>query len=128
MVTATRAPILCEWCDQPLGRNGGLNIMYRDINAAEQAGMKRELQHLKDWESNTIEVKPLSAVDLAYFAPWRWEHISCGSDGGYFIDGDRIRDSAQAMAWTVHLMEKTWFQYTEWESAMRRAGLVGSTN
>jgi hypothetical protein len=128
MATATRQAVLCEWCKKPLRRNStdGLNITYGDINAAEQRGMEIERREVES-RNRPLKARPLSG-DPIEFPHWRWEHLSCTEGEGYFIAMNRIRDSSMAMAWTVHLMEKTWLRYTEWESAMRRGGLVGSTN
>lgn len=39
----------------------------------------------------------------------------------YDIELDRISSHKDALDWTLHLMEKNWFPYTNWEEVLRSA-------
>ena len=54
-------------------------------------------------------------------AKWQWGHQACiPDDGGYSINADRFDSLGKALDFTLHMMEKTWFQYTDWTALVRR--------
>jgi hypothetical protein len=88
------------------------------------------VQARRKWEEEHGPV--LSAAELADYpyademlgeVPWVWGHQSCpaGENGdGYHFEATRFKTSADALGWTFHLMEKSWFPGTDWPTLVRR--------
>lgn len=69
-------------------------------------------------------VRPLASVYHVEDVPWQVLHWRCVTDAewerGYPIEGTRIDTPEKALVWTLHLQEKVWFAYTDWEGALRK--------
>jgi hypothetical protein len=117
--------ILCDHCEEPLRRGKAcLVVYYKDILHVEAAMALRNASHPVNEDGLTV-VTGKGMGELPDDAPWYWEHDACSGEGdGYWIEVSRIRTSAKALGWTLHLMGKTWFQHTAWQAAMGRAKLV----
>lgn len=53
---------------------------------------------------------------------WNATHYNCAGEGqlsGYSIELDRLRTYRHLVAWTAHLMEKTWLPHTNWRHVLR---------
>jgi hypothetical protein len=75
---------------------------------------------------HTEEAKPMTAADLRSLSDDRgiWttmcaKHADVFPDDGYFFETDRINTHAAALDWTLHLLEKGWLQYTDWDGFLR---------
>jgi hypothetical protein len=56
-------------------------------------------------------------------APWLSYHGACDpldERGAYSIDVERVRSGWDALAWTEHLMSKTWLGVTDWRHVLGR--------
>ncbi len=69
-------------------------------------------------------VRPLASVPVVKTVSWRTFHFDCITDEewewGYPIEGTRINTLGKALAWTLHLQGKTWYEATDWENLVRK--------
>jgi hypothetical protein len=109
----------CDICGQPVTTidRGAVWVSYRAISEREE--------RLADWQRlHSGDV--VSAADLATHperVDWTWAHIDCPDPDGdniYWFEATRFGTTADALAWTVHLLEKTWLPSTDWETLVRR--------
>jgi hypothetical protein len=63
--------------------------------------------------------------DLASYpedAKWEILHEACDpdpEDDGYCITVERVRSTEHLLRWTIHLMEKSWLENTNWSDVVR---------
>ncbi len=116
---------VCDICEKAVSvQDGTIWIGYDAINKAEEARRKW------DSESSDIGVFSTQFGELPQPALWMWGHRGCTDQDGaneYWIDAERFAMPADALAWTLHLLEKTWFRATDWETLVRRLHDVPST-
>ncbi|MEX0783770.1 MAG: hypothetical protein WD557_14085 [Dehalococcoidia bacterium] len=110
----------------------GGQVTVRDAGIWVNVGKAEALvQARREWDQ--AHGPGVSAAELADYpyadgnplgeVPWVWGHLSCpAGDGGdgYHFEATRFETSADALAWTFHLMEKSWFPGTDWETLVRR--------
>ena len=96
-------------------KDAALFISFKDIQETQD--------RVTAWRAKHTE-PILSAGDIMTFPdrlPWKWAHYGCDdSTGVYQIEGDRFNSLQKAIAWTLHLMTKNWFEFTDWASTVRR--------
>jgi hypothetical protein len=58
---------------------------------------------------------------------WRPMCVTCADNiMSYVVDYDRLKTVRQALDWTLHLSEKTWYPQTDWPAVMYEMWDVGS--
>ena len=95
-----------------------MSILDRDISGCVQAHGTFEAEHPPGAATRLIDVPDL---DLR----WRWGHYACMPEGAaYWVSGDDLDTPEKALARTLHLKGKRWFNWTDWDAFMRRFGYV----
>lgn len=108
----------CDQCAKPIDDGTGyVAVSYSDIRKTEEA---REA-----WEKANPGPVYRGDVLMAYPEDARWHalHADCDpmpDSGDYWFAVERIRTIAQALDWTLHLMEKVWLPCTDWVAFLRR--------
>lgn len=129
--------VLCDRCRQPI-RSWRELVVWCDSTQALQAKRAYEAQ-VRQQERRETEalasggveawlqaavLRPLATVPRVEDVPWQVVHLDCITDAewqrGYPIEGTRINTVRKALAWTLHLMEKTWFEFTDWRRVMQK--------
>lgn len=109
----------CDCCAESIDDGTGyLCAEYTSLRASQD----QVLAHRADRQRDT-EFCPANLT----LAPWRAVHFECDPDlpdASYAIEIHRIRNSRQALWWTLHLSGKGWFESTDWYSAIKAAGLT----
>ncbi|MEW1976947.1 hypothetical protein AB0271_00835 [Kocuria palustris] len=121
--------LTCEHCARPVhaGR-GGVRLYDHERDAAEAA-------HEAHQAAQAAAVAILDPLDFALTvddllrppppARWRVEHDRCATTGkAYAIEAGRIATTADALRWTVHLMQKPWTVHTDWARFIDRLVLA----
>jgi len=107
----------CSVCDKPVADDDGYVTM-------DMAEIPRVEDERKVWgEANPEGVTAAKLDTYPKSAPWRVFHLDCDPEPdreAYSIDVGRIRSSWAAMAWTAHLMRKTWLAATDWDVLIER--------
>lgn len=113
---------LVVWCD-----SGKAQQSRREFEAWERKRTREGEDALANGDMDAwlkTVVYPLSKLPRVERAPWLVLHVDCITDEewewGYPIEGRRINTVRKALAWTLHLQEKVWFEYTDWDGAIRR--------
>lgn len=120
----------CDRCGQPIERWRDLVVWCDSAKAhdalrrweAENRKMEQQAEHTaKDWAGF---LRPLSSVPVLDTVQWNTFHYDCITDEewlwGYPIEGARINTLGKALAWTLHLQEKVWYEATDWQGLIRR--------
>jgi hypothetical protein len=110
--------LICHGCKFPVGDGDGwLRIMLSDIHVYRDAERAYRAVHPEG------EAMSLAGLLLAPEpVHWRAYHAHCETEpqeGAYQIGSERVRTWAQFAHWTAHLMEKNWFQLTDWDCLLR---------
>lgn len=132
-----RPNITCDRCGQPIGRWHDL-VVWCDTGKADEVARiwnedrkRREREAEAALKSGDMEAwcnaVTHTIADLAeppHPVSWQVMHFDCISDAewewGYPIEGARINTLGKALAWTLHLEGKTWYEATDWEGLIRR--------
>ena len=106
----------CDVCGKSVElKDGVLSVSLRSA---------REVQDKEEKWKRTHPGPILTVGDVIAFPPsvsWIWHHISCEvEDSSYEIEGDRLDTHEKALHWTLHLMDKNWFRFTDWHSVIER--------
>lgn len=111
----TMVPI-CDLCGQEVNLSEGiLSISFKEVRAVQEA---REAWHKEHSQLLTSSMDLLTFPDRAC---WVWHHCRCDpSSSSYEIDGSRFNTVGKALHWTLHLMGKTWFEFTNWRHTVGR--------
>jgi hypothetical protein len=96
------------------------------------AGADELLAARRQWDDEHLRGpgEPLKVVVMTEYATyppdktWRVAHFDCLPDGAtiysdYCIEVDQIRTPEQVVAWTAHLMTKTWLPLTNWHATLQ---------
>lgn len=114
----------CGICGEEAEANGAVI----EVDSAEAAARGVRFD---EWEFE----RQKEAGGIAYFSSaadipgeprleWQWTHRDCGPERGYWFDADRMTNSAEALGWTLHLADKTWWKHTAWSAFIRKLGFV----
>jgi hypothetical protein len=111
---------LCDKC-------GGAVTTGEGVIAIGNADLLGAMESWRAWEKVHGEIVSLDEL-LAGPEPvrWQWGHDRCISsedsytEDSYTIDPGRFDSLGKALDQTLHMMEKTWLQYTDWISFVRR--------
>jgi hypothetical protein len=106
----------CDECGKNVKlKDGILSIPFQKV---------REVQDQRGRWEKTHPGPVLTVGDVVTFPPrvsWGWHHASCNANGSsYEIEGTRFDTIEKAMNWTLHLMEKNWFEFTDWRSVIEK--------
>lgn len=65
----------------------------------------------------------IGGLDLPELVEWQSTHAVCDpnpGNGNYHFSAERIKTVKQALRWTLHLYEKDWAHYTDWDRFIYR--------
>ena len=116
----------CDVCGNPIKNpaTATISVCYKQINAREEA--------LRQWKVENVEVIEGAEITSGFAdypdqVPWMITHVDCECPGcldrcgcDYWFYGTRFDSLGKVVAWTLHLMKKTWFASTDWEGLVRR--------
>lgn len=110
----------CAVCQTPvLDGQGHLVVDMPAVNEAEQ-----RWGDLGDKHSGGYSVGDLLAAPDP--VEWRAVHLTCEPEGSpYAIEIANVRTHAGLLAWTSHLMEKSWLRFTNWSQLIADKAGVG---
>jgi hypothetical protein len=110
--------LICQTCSFPIqGDTGSLYVRLGEVTAAQAARA--------DWEERHPSGTAIDITELLTHPEdvrWRSAHDKCRDDrdqGCYEIDVPRIATWSALCRWTAHLMEKNWFDLSDWDSLLR---------
>jgi hypothetical protein len=96
-------------------KDGILSISFKEIRDIQE----REAAWKKAHPGPVLEVREVLAFPSR--VQWTWHHCKCSVKGSsYEIEGKRFDTVEKALHWTIHLMGKNWFQFTNWRSVIAR--------
>jgi hypothetical protein len=107
----------CDVCRKSVElKDGVLSISFQKV---------REVQDQKGRWEKTYPGPVLTVGDILASPPrvsWVWHHANCNNADGssYEIEGDRFDTHEKAIHWTLHLMEKNWFRFTDWRGVIEK--------
>lgn len=117
---------VCNTCHRPVADDAGyIHIDMRAVNRAQQAS--------RQWNQNLTDRGAWQPVNLGTLmalpgpAHWLIHHSTCDPEPDspdYHFTVDRAHTHAQLLAWTAHLMGKTWLEHTDWSELIRVAAGV----
>ena len=110
----------CAVCDRPVADGSGhLVIEMSQVTVAEDRWSAFTTEHAGGYSLDEL----LDAPDPV---PWRAVHVDCEPDSGpYAIEIAKVRTHAGLLAWTAHLMSKSWLRVTDWSSVIARQAGTG---
>ena len=110
--------LICETCGLPIGRGkGSVYIRIGDV------GDYRRVQ--REWQRAHPEGAAVDLTELDRYPEdihWRTGHDAYRTDhdeGCYEIDDDKVATWGGLAHWTAHLMEKNWFELSDWDDLLR---------
>lgn len=107
----------CDVCGKDVQLSDGiLSISFRTI---------RQVQEKREEFKKNHPGPVLTVGEVMAFPPcvsWIWHHANCNNADGssYEIEGDRFDTHEKALHWTLHLMEKNWFRFTDWRGVIEK--------
>ena len=106
---------VCDKCGMAVTTQEGV-IAIRNAHIAEA------IAEWRAWEATHGEVVSLDELLTApQSVKWLWGHDTCIlDDDSYTIDPTRFDSLGKALDQTLHMMEKTWLQHTDWINFVRR--------
>ena len=108
---------LCQVCGKPVSTEEGVLTMYgKELAQFKEEKAAWEKRHPFD---DTGVREALNVFDFPDAVDWHWGHDRCLSEGSYEIPYSRFDTPLKALSWTLHLMEKNWIRFTNWEGAVR---------
>jgi hypothetical protein len=130
----------CEKCGELIRGNGGVvSVSYDDIYRYEQETEAFDLAHKKRVKGaahaagrsvNPFDYDAYDSSefdDLPHRAHWHVLHDKCGAAdivSPYVIETGRIKTWHAVAHWTAHLFNKRWFESTDWNHTLERAGAL----
>lgn len=96
----------CQICGKEVTTKEGIITIYgQDIQKYQEL--------YNDWKSKH------EVFELPEMVDWHWGHVNCLKEGMYSISYVRFDTPSKALAWTLHMMEKHWLHFTNWENMVR---------
>ena len=105
----------CDICSEPVTTAEG--AIWTNGTLAGQVARKT-LEMEREHEGKPVLLSEIG--DFPERVPWVWGHKNCEDTYDYWVGAERFATVGLAMDWTFHLMEKVWFQGTDWEAVVRR--------
>lgn len=117
----------CGKCNEVITnpKDGTLWIDGHEMHAHRQFRVTREAKDAEERKASSgWIIRRASLIPLHPRAPWRVTHYDCDPEdtSAYWIGLERVTTCQELLAWTGHLMEKTWLQDTDWNELCRAAG------
>ena len=110
----------CELCHKPVTiKTGVLIVASGDLEKYEEELAEFDKKHPYDADGSRL-LKLGEGEGPPARVRWMWGHSKCLPSEMYDIGAQRIDSVDKALAWTLHLMEKTWFVHTNWEASIRQ--------
>ncbi len=106
---------VCDVCGHSVTPDKGyLLVRMDDVNAYRKATAEFRAAH-----PDGVIAFP---ADVPHPAPWRWGHGKCLPYDNYLYDlaATDIDTPVKALAWILHLGEKSWLDDTDWREAFYR--------
>ena len=109
----------CQVCGKPVSTEQGILTIYKkELDQYEEQHKEWEKRHPLD--EHGVQILTVGDMDeMPDLISWHWGHARCLGDGMYTIDYSRFDSIGKALSWTLHLMEKYWLDFTDWEAAVR---------
>ena len=105
----------CDICGGDVSReNGVLSISFREVREVQQAHQEFDKKH----SGCVLHVSDF--MTLPERVHWKWAHSKCNSQSSYQIEASRFDMVEKALHWTVHLIDKNWFEFTDWREVIHR--------
>lgn len=107
---------ICDTCGLPVeDGDGALYVRFADIREHQRAS--------KEWESTRSADGLMDMPTLLMMPrsiPWLIHHDACASADTdvYDISVEQVRTWRRLLAWTAHLMDKTWLPSTNWPAVI----------
>ncbi len=105
----------CDVCGKEVQLGDGvLSISFQKVREVQDQKAKWEKAH---------PGPVLNVGDVLASPPcvsWTWHHCKCNVSGCYEIEASRFDSIEKAMQWTIHLMEKNWFKFTDWRGVIEK--------
>lgn len=109
----------CDTCGRTLTGLDGVIA----VNTAEAYRLTRQAKAREN---------PLAPLDLsqpvAEPAHWRALCDACNPGEGYWFGAYEADTPGELLDWTLHLMSKEWFEYTDWAEFIKRHGTWSNTD
>ncbi len=116
----------CEACGEAVTTEGGFLVIRKEEMDKYEADLAHwEQEHPKDPDGSRL-LSSSDLLDHPSHVHWHWGHVGCMPEGMYGIEAVSIDSVAKALDWTLHLMQKAWFPYTDWRDSVRRLHVVPS--
>jgi len=106
----------CDVCEKEVEvKDGILSISFKEIRDVQE----REAMWKKNHPGPLLDVAEVMA--FPHRVRWMWHHCRCNMNGSsYQIEGSRFDTHEKALHWTLHLMEKNWFRFTDWRGVIEK--------
>lgn len=105
----------CDVCGKQVQlKDGILSISFREVREVQEAHERFKRDHTNP----VFHVSDL--LTLPERVHWKWHHSKCNGQSSYWIDACRFDTVEKVLQWTIHLMDKTWFQLTDWREVIHR--------
>ena len=130
MIASRRIRWACDVCGRPA--RGPDAYVCVDVRRAFEVW--REHDRLDaEWEAEWraahpqggLKTRSISDFDVyPDLVPWEVVHRACDPNperDDYWFSLDRCDTEARLLAWTAHLVDKTWLVWTDWAGLLRRA-------
>lgn len=112
--TGTTIEWNCSVCGKAVDDGAGyLTIDIDEVNKVEDARREWDAAHPRDFSVDEL------LAEYPRDAGWLVFHGDCDPEPdrqSYWFDVGRIRSPWDVVAWTAHLMEKSWLPATSWDS------------
>lgn len=122
--------IICSTCQKPIGdtdEDRGYLWIRRDEVMDRQDAMRAWMSKYATSNGDgghTIVTDGAGIMTHPKRVVWRAEHTACDSgdlDDMYNIPAFKLRTWADLVAWTAHLMAKSWLDDTNWANLLEAA-------
>jgi hypothetical protein len=106
----------CDLCGKSVElKSGVLSISFQKVREVQDQKAKWEKAH----PGPVLHVSEVMTFPSRVH--WVWQHCGCNVDGSsYEIEASRFDNVSKALHWTLHLMAKNWFEFTDWRSVIAR--------
>jgi len=110
---------VCQICGKAVSTSQGVLTIYKkELDQYTKRHQEWEEKHPFD-DAGSRVLNVVEFRDLPHLVDWHWGHSGCLADGMYWIEYNRFDTITKALSWTLHLMEKNWLGFTDWEGAVR---------
>jgi hypothetical protein len=109
---------VCQVCGKEVTTEEGFLAIYHDeLMEYKKQSLEWEKKHPLDENVGRI-IDATDIMEMPESVQWHWGHSECLGDSMYDIPYSRFDTLGKVLSWTLHLMEKSWLDYTDWETAV----------